>query len=357
MSSGHSLRRSKLRRQFASAGVQAHLVTFLPNLRYLTGFTGSSGVLLVEARGATFITDFRYRLQADREVDRCRRVEQQGTLADTLAGIVRKRKLKRVGFESRHLSWAFHGELAKKLGAARLVPLEGSVELLRMIKDANEISLLRRAARIADLSYRRATRSLAGRSEQQVAAAMERAIREGGAEDVAFPPIVAGGRRGAQPHAVPGRSRIRRGSLVVIDFGARFKGYHSDVTRTRLPGGGGRRAKSLYRLVSRAQRAAIDAVRPGIEAREVDRAARSVIEEAGFGDFFGHGTGHGVGLEVHEGPSISSGSPQILEAGMVFTIEPGVYVEDFGGVRIEDMVLVTRTGCEIISKAIPRARL
>jgi len=158
MSSRHSLRRSKLRRQFASSGVQAHLVTFLPNVRYLTGFTGSSGALLVEARSATFITDFRYRLQADREVDRCRRVEQKGTLASTLAGIVAKRKLKRVGFESRHLSWAFHGELAKKLGAARLVPLEGSVERLRMIKDANEISLLRLAARIAEA--RRAQRLL-----------------------------------------------------------------------------------------------------------------------------------------------------------------------------------------------------
>jgi len=336
--------------------VQAQLVTFLPNVRYLTGFTGSSGALLVDARSATFITDFRYRLQADKEVDRCRRVEQRGSLAETLAAVVRKKKLKRVGFESRHLSWAFHDELAKKFGGARLVPLEGSVERLRMVKDGHEISLLRRAVGIADVSYRRATRSLAGRSEETVAGAMERAMRESGAEDVAFPTIVAGGRNGALPHAVPGRSRIRKGSLVVIDFGARFKGYHSDVTRTRLPGRGGRRARSLYRLVSRAQEAAIAAVRPGVKAREVDRTARSVIEDAGFGDCFGHSTGHGVGLEVHEGPSISSGSPQLLEAGMVFTVEPGVYVEDFGGVRIEDMVLVTRSGCEIISKSIPRAR-
>jgi Xaa-Pro aminopeptidase len=356
MGSRHSVRRSKLRRQLVSAGVQAQLVTFLPNVRYLTGFTGSSGALLVDGKSATFITDFRYRLQADREVDRCRREEQRGSLAESLAAVVKKKKLKRVGFESRHLSWAFHGELAKKLGTARLVPLEGTVESLRMVKDEHEISRLRRAVRIADLSYRRATRSLAGRSEEKVAAALEKAMRETGAEDVAFPSIVAGGRNGALPHAVPGRSRIRKGTLVVIDFGARFKGYHSDVTRTRLPGGGGRRAGSLYRLVSRAQSAALAAVRPGVEAREVDRAARSVIEEAGFGDCFGHGTGHGVGLEVHEGPSISSGNRQVLEAGMVFTVEPGVYIEDFGGVRIEDMVLVTRSGCEIISKAIPRAR-
>jgi Xaa-Pro aminopeptidase len=348
-----SARRSGLRRSFAGDGVQAHLVTSLPNVRYLTGFTGSSGALLVYARGATFVTDFRYRLQAAREVSGCRRVEQRGTMTETLAQLIGKKGLKRVGFEGAHLSFSMHRRLSRKLKGVRLVAAQGRVERLRMVKDAGEIALLRQAVLVAERAYRRAARRLAGRSEREVAASMERAVRENGAEGVAFAPIVAGGRRAALPHAVPGRAKIREGRLVILDFGARFRGYHSDISRTRLPGGGGARAKELYRLVAKAQREAVRAVRPGVEARAVDRAARGVIERAGYGDCFGHGTGHGVGLEVHEGPSISSGSREVLEPGMVFTVEPGVYVENFGGVRIEDMVLVTRSGCEIMTRAIP----
>lgn len=353
-SSPFAVRLSRLRALLRKDDLPALLVTSLANVRYLTGFTGSDGALLVDRRGATFVTDFRYRLQAEREVECCRRVERKGPLPEALAGIVRKKALRRAGFECRHLSFSLHRDLAKKLPGVRLTATEGKVEGLRLVKDASEVRLLRRAVRMAGLSYRRSARILAGRREADVAVSLEEAVRRSGAESTAFPPIVASGPRGALPHATPGRRRIRKGDLVVLDFGARYRGYHSDISRTRLPGNRGARAARLCRVVAEAQREALRAVRPGVEAKIVDRAARRVIERAGYADCFGHGTGHGVGLEVHEGPTISPRSRDVLAPGMVFTVEPGIYIEKFGGVRIEDMVLVTESGCEILSQSIPQ---
>lgn len=347
-------RLSDLRRELKKERLSALLVTGLPNVRYLTGFSGSSGALLVERREAHFLTDSRYLLQAGREVRGCRIVELHDSLPESLAALLGRKRPRRVGFESRHISWALGRDLAAALPRAELVATEGKVETLRMTKDAGEVALLRRAVRTAGEAYTRAARVLAGRTEEAVAAGLETAMRFGGAEAVAFPPIVASGRQGALPHATPGRRRIRGGALVVIDFGARFRGYHSDITRSRLPGKRERKAVDLYRIVAEAQRRAIAAVRPGVRARAVDEAARTVIAGAGFGDCFGHGVGHGVGLEVHEAPTISPRSGDVLEEGMVFTVEPGIYVENFGGVRIEDMVLVTESGCEVLTRSIPR---
>ncbi len=300
------------------------------------------------------MTDFRYRLQAETQVRGCRLVEQNAGMAEALAGVIKGRRRRTVGFEKRHLSWAMHRELSKRLPGVRLVPRNGDVELLRTVKDPDEVASLRKAIRLAAGAYDRAARRLAGRREREVAEGLETAMRKGGAEATAFPPIVAAGRNSALPHASPGRRTIRRGDLVIIDFGARFRGYHSDTTRTRLPGGGTARARDVYRVVQEAQWAALEAVRPGAAARDVDRAARAVIEQAGYGHCFGHGTGHGVGLEVHENPSIAPRSGEILAPGMVFTLEPGVYIENFGGVRIEDMVLVTERGHEILTRSIRR---
>lgn len=347
-------RLSDLRRKLGKERLSALLVTGLPNVRYLTGFSGSAGALLVDRREAHFLTDFRYRLQAGREVQGCRIVELRGSLPESLAALLKKKRCRRVGFESRYISWALGRDLAAALPGVELVATEGKVETLRTIKDAGEITLLRRAVRTAGEAYKRAARVLAGRTEEEVAAGLEVAMRLGGAEAVAFPPIVAAGRQGALPHATPGKRKIGGGALVIIDFGARFRGYHSDITRTRLPGRRGRKAANLYRIVAEAQRRAIAAVRPGVQARAVDEAARAVIREAGFGDCFGHGVGHGVGLEVHEGPTVSPRSGDVLQEGMVFTVEPGIYVENFGGVRIEDMVLVTQSGCEVLTRSIPR---
>lgn len=356
-SRGTSPRLSRLRERLRKERLPALLVTDLSNVRYLTGFTGSSGNLLVSRREAVFVTDFRYRTQAAREVRSCRRVEQRGGLTETLAALVRKKGLRRLGFEGRHLVWQTHRDLGEMLPGVELTAVEGMVERLRMVKERGEIALLRRAVAVAAVAYGTAARRLSGRSEREVAEGLERAMRLRGAEAPAFPPIVAGGRRGALPHASPGKRKIRKGDLVVLDFGARFGGYHSDISRTRLVGPGDRRSRNLYRVVAEAQRQALKAVRPGAAAASVDEAARAVIEKAGYGDSFGHATGHGVGLEVHEGPSVSARSEDLLEKGMVFTVEPGIYVEHFGGVRIEDMVLVTGSGCEILTKSVPKRSL
>lgn len=353
-SRGTSPRLSRLQGRLRKERLPALLVTDLSNVRYLTGFTGSAGAVLVSRREAVFVTDFRYRTQAAREVRSCRRVEQRGGLMETLAALVRKKRLSRIGFEGRHLAWQTHRDLAGMLPGVELTAAEGMVERLRMVKESREISLLRRSVAVAAAAYGAAAGRLSGRSEAEVAESLEIAMRRLGAEAAAFPPIVAGGRRGALPHASPGRRKIREGDLVVLDFGARFGGYHSDISRTRLVGRGDRRSRNLYRIVAEAQRQALEAVRPGVPAAVVDEAARSVIEKAGYGASFGHGTGHGVGLEVHEGPSVSSRSRDLLEPGMVFTVEPGIYVEHFGGVRIEDMVLVTASGCEVLTRSVPK---
>jgi Xaa-Pro aminopeptidase len=347
-------RLARLRALLRGDGLAGLLVTSLPNVRYLTGFSGSAGALLVDRRRATFMTDFRYRLQAAREVKSCRLVEQTGHLAGTVAKVVGKRRDGPLAFESSHLTVAQHRRLARALPGVKLRATEGRVEALRAVKDRSEIALLRRAIRVTGSSYLSAARILAGRSEESVSRALESELGRLGAEGSAFPPIVAAGRRAALPHAIPGKAKIRKKDLVILDFGARCAGYHSDVSRTRLPGGGSARARRLYRVVAEAQRRAIDAVAPGVRASDVDSAAREVIAEAGYGDCFGHGTGHGVGLEVHERPSISPRSGEVLTPGMVFTVEPGIYVENFGGVRIEDMVLVTASGCEIMSRSIRR---
>lgn len=347
-------RLARLRALLRRDGLAGLLVTSLPNVRYLTGFSGSAGALLVDQRGATLMTDFRYRLQAAREVKSCRLVEQSGHLAGTVAKVMRGRSDGPLAFESSHLTVALHRRLARSLRGVKLLPTEGRVEALRMAKDRAEIALLRRAIDVTGSAYHAAARTLAGRREESVARALETSMGRLGAEGTAFPPIVAAGKRAAFPHAIPGRAKIRKKDLVILDFGARCAGYHADVSRTRLPGGGSARARRLYRIVAEAQRRAIAAVAPGVRARDIDAAAREVITEAGYGDCFGHGTGHGVGLEVHEMPSISPRSGEVLAPGMVFTVEPGIYVENFGGVRIEDMVLVTASGCEIMSRSIRR---
>lgn len=357
MSRGSAARLRRLSRRVGRAGLDALVVTHLPNVRYLTGFTGTSGAVVVDGRGGTFVTDFRYRLQAQKQVRAFRLFEQRAGMGEALAEVLGRRRRRRVGFEKRHISWAMHRELSRRIPGARLVPRNGDVEALRAVKDSDEIALIRRAIRIAAGAYGRGARRLVGRREIEVAEGIERAMREGGAEAAAFPAIVASGANSALPHASPGRRTVRSGDSVILDFGARCRGYHSDTTRTRLCGGGTPRGRDIYRVVQEAQRAALEAVRPGAAARDVDRAARRVIEEAGFGAFFGHGTGHGVGLEVHENPSISPKSGDILSPGMVFTLEPGVYIEKFGGVRIEDMVLVTEKGCEIMTRSIRRESL
>lgn len=344
----------RLRAAGGRRGPAAFLATHLPNVRWLCGFTGSAGSLLVLPREAVFFTDFRYRVQAAREVRATSLVEHVGGAIEAIAARVRRARVRSLGFEADRMTVSIHADLAAALPGVELMPLRGTVEALRAVKDRGEIAAVRRALAVAGRALASTVVRLLGRTEMDVAERLRIAIGREGGEQESFPTIVASGARAAQPHAVPTHATISGGKLTVIDFGVRLGGYCSDTTRTYSPGRWDKQSKEMYRVVLQAQRAAIAATRPGAKASDVDAAARGVIERAGYGKCFGHGTGHGVGLEIHELPVLSPKSGDILAPGMIVTVEPGIYVEKFGGVRIEDMLLVTQSGAEVLSRTIPK---
>ena len=318
----------------------------MANLRWLTRFGGTSGVALVGPEVAIFITDFRYVERAEHEVDGFEFERAERQLLPALA----KRLPGRVGFDEANTSVKVMRRLEELVGeGVELVPSAGLVEDLRRRKDEAELAAIRAAAQLADEAFARAVEDgLAGRTEREVAAANAAAIRVGGGEP-AYPAIVASGPNGALPHAEPSDREIRPGELVVFDAGAEVDGYCSDCTRTFAAGEPGDDEREIYELVLRAQQAGLDATRAGEAAEDVDSVARDIIAGAGHGDEFGHGLGHGVGVEIHEAPRLAQKSEDVLEAGNVVTIEPGVYVPGRFGVRIEDMVAVTDGGYENFS--------
>jgi len=330
----------------AEAELDRLLVTDLVNVNYLTGFGGTNGACICGPETRLFFTDFRYTERAEAEVDEWEVITLQadwlGGLAEHLSG--------RVGFEDDHVSVRTLRRLEEKLAdGVEAVPAGGKVEKLRRVKDAGELSSIAAAAELADDIWRWSLeRGLVGRSEREVARAAEARMRELGA-DPSFPAIVAAGPNGSLPHAEPGGREIGRGELVVFDMGAKLDGYCSDGTRTFATGEPGEEARAVYEVVREAQAAALEAVVSGIPGKEVDAVARKIIDEAGHGDRFGHGLGHGVGLEVHEGPGVSHRSEDVLGAGEVVTIEPGIYLPGKLGVRIEDLVIVTEEGSRNLS--------
>jgi Xaa-Pro aminopeptidase len=320
------------------------------NLRYLTGFTGSNGMAVVGADLRRFVTDFRYVEQAAAQVDGFEREQAPPEVLHALSDGWPDGPL-RLGFEDDHVSVRRHGKLREVLPArVELVAAGGVVEELRAVKDAGEVERIRAAAALADEVYGAVrAQGLVGRTERDVALAIEDEMRRLGAEGPSFPSIVASGARGALPHAVPADVPIPRGTLVTLDIGARLDGYCSDCTRTWATGDLPDDLAEAYELVRRAQEAALAAVRPGPEGREVDAVARGIIEAAGHGEQFGHGLGHGVGLEVHEAPRLARTAEGRLVAGHVVTVEPGVYLPGRGGVRIEDLVVVAEDGPTVLS--------
>ncbi|HEX5146514.1 MAG TPA: Xaa-Pro peptidase family protein [Conexibacter sp.] len=328
--------------------LDALLVTNLVNVRYLTGYTGTNGVALVGVEELrTFVTDFRYVTQAEQQVHGFeRRVGEQDLLDEAIAALPAGDL--RLGIEDQHMSVLTFDRLREALPErVELVPAVGGVERLRTAKDADEVARIRAAAQLADAALERTLQDgLAGRSERAVAQALEQEMRRLGAERPSFDTIVAHGPHGALPHAVPRDVEIAPDRLVTIDWGAQLDGYCSDCTRTYAVGAPGERARDVYELVLRAQQAGLDAVRAGVSGRDADAAARALIDAAGHGERFGHGLGHGVGLEIHEAPRLSKTSDATLAAGDVVTVEPGVYLPGELGVRIEDLVLVTDDGCE-----------
>jgi Xaa-Pro aminopeptidase len=342
----HASRRSRLHQRLEDPALDAVLITRLVNVRYLTGFTGSNGQLLAIPGGGVFFTDSRYEEQSRREVPDLRRVIYPQKLAVALAEVASAEGLRRIGFEAAGMTYRTWRELTD-LEGIDLEPLqEDEVERLRWAKDLEEIAHLERAQEVTDAAFDRVIGKLAeGVTERQVAFELDLAMREIGAERVGFDTIVAFGEQAAEPHHGPSERALRRGDVVKMDFGCVVEGYHSDMTRTVAFGEPETRLREIHELVLRAQLAGIEAVRSGISGGEADRAARSVIEDAGLGDRFGHSLGHGVGLEIHEGPTLRVGSEDVLPEGAVVTVEPGVYVPGLGGVRIEDAVVVGTDGC------------
>ncbi|MDP8976864.1 MAG: Xaa-Pro peptidase family protein [Actinomycetota bacterium] len=342
----------RLRPRLEKAGCDALLVTNLTNVAYLTGFTGSAGLLLVLADDIVLTTDGRYRQQAGEQLAAAgvgARVEIGGSARQREALVKAAAGVGRLGLEAAHVTWgqqrAFAGE--EWFGPAELVATTGVVEQLRQVKDAGELARIARAAAIADRALETVKVRLAeGTTEQEVALALDVEMRRLGASGSAFPTIVASGPNGAKPHALPSARPIAKGEMVVIDFGATVDGYRSDMTRTLCVGPPATQTLArMFEVVTEAQRAGVAAVAAGRTAAEVDAACREVIDDAGWGVAFVHGTGHGVGLDIHEAPAVAATSGDTLAAGHVVTVEPGVYIPSQGGVRVEDTVVVTDDGC------------
>jgi Xaa-Pro aminopeptidase len=343
-------RADRVARRLAERGLDALLVTDLVNVRYLTGFTGSNGLAVVGPDVRRFITDFRYVEQSRAEVDGFDFEPPAPELMKALSSGWPEGEL-RVGFEDQALSVRRHSELRESLpDRLELVAAGGVVEAERALKEPGELDAIRAAAALTDEIYAwLASFGLVGRTEREVAVALEHEMRLRGADDPAFPSIVAAAENGALPHASPRDVAIAAETLVTLDIGARVDGYCSDCTRTWATGDLDDDLASLYDTVLRAQEAALAAVRPGPEGREIDAVAREIITAAGHGEHFGHGLGHGVGLDIHEAPRLARTAEGRLEAGNVVTVEPGIYVPGRGGARIEDLVAVTEDGHEVFS--------
>jgi Xaa-Pro aminopeptidase len=356
-------RRARLRALLAEGELSALVVSHLPNVRYLTGYVGSNAIAVIGPDGERLLTDSRYAVSAREQVDDEVDVvigpgDLTGDLARAVAAIAPGG---RVGLEAAYTSMARGAQLTARIGEAdagiEVTPEVGRVEGLRLIKDEDEIGAIVRAAEMVDVALADVlAEGLVGRAERDVAFALQAGLFRIGAEGPSFEIIVAAGPNGAKPHAVPGSRVIGEGELVVIDLGAIADGYCSDMTRTVPTGQLPEALARAYDVCAQAQRAALDAVHPGVTCAELDAVARDLIGAAGLGDAFGHGLGHGVGLEIHEAPRVSREGTETLRPGMVVTIEPGIYLEGLGGVRIEDLVVVTDDGARVLSHS-PKAAI
>lgn len=350
-------RLAALRRLLVDQRLDALLVTHLPNIRYLTGFTGTTARLVVTRHACLLVVDFRYWQQAAREAPHCTLVQSHGAgFEDATVEAIHLAEARRVGFESGTLSFWDHGRLEVRLGkAVRLVPAGGQVETLRLIKDAGEIEALRTASRLTAEAVEAVLADLKpGDSEARVAARLEARFRETSLEGAAFDTLVASGARSALIHARVSARSLRPGEMLLMDCGASYKGYKADMSRTVMPGGETARFKEVSSAVREALERVIASIRPGASLRQLDAIARQTLSEHGLGEAFIHGLGHGIGLEVHEEPWIGPCEEGSLQAGMAIAVEPGVYLEGWGGVRLEETILVTPKGCEVLTRG-PRA--
>lgn len=330
--------------------VDAYIVIRPENGRYLSGFTGGEATLYISLERACLLTDFRYIEQAKAQSPDFEIIDSGQDHFASLAEI--GQKVRRVGFEGDYVTYVDYGKLKDAFSQAELLSLPNLVSHLRSVKDESEIELIRQAVKIADDAFAEVLKTIEiGQREEEIGLSLEFSMRRAGASGASFDFIIASGVRSALPHGTASSKRAQSGEFLTMDFGAIYQGYCSDITRTIFLGEPEDKHREVYDIVLAAQKAGIDAVIPGRTGKEVDAVARKLIEEAGYGEYFGHGLGHSVGLAIHEGPNLNKREDRVLEPGMVVTVEPGIYIPDWGGVRIEDIVLVTEKGCEVLTQA------
>ncbi|MGG1573678.1 M24 family metallopeptidase [Fictibacillus sp. NRS-1165] len=345
-------RLEKLRAELQKHHIDGIIVTSGKNRRYLSGFTGSSGVLVISEKEAKLITDFRYVDQAAAQAKDFEIIRHTSAIQEKAVQAAAEMGIKKAGFEQDYLSFSQYRTYEKYTSSqdTELVPISGLIEKLRLIKDNSEIKILKEAAQIADAAFSHITSYIRpGRTELEVSNELEFFMRKNGAASSSFDIIVASGYRSALPHGVASEKKISEGELVTLDFGAYYKGYCSDITRTVAVGEISSELRKIYETVYQAQARGMQGIKPGMTGKQADALTRDYIAEQGYGEYFGHSTGHGIGLDVHEGPSLAVHSDTILEPGMMVTVEPGIYVSGLGGVRIEDDALITEQGNESLT--------
>jgi Xaa-Pro aminopeptidase len=342
-------RLGNLRASFQEKNIDGLLITNAYNRRYMTGFTGTAGVVLVSEQEAVFITDFRYTEQAAKEVAGFEIVKHEGSIVEEVARQAERMGIKQLGFEQSHVTYATFKKYEEHV-RTNLVPVSGVIEKLRLIKNPSEIKILKEAAEIADAAFKHILTFIRpGVTEIEVSNELEFFMRKNGATSSSFDIIVASGYRSALPHGVATDKVIEQGDMVTLDFGAYYKGYISDITRTIAVGEPNPKLREIYEIVLEAQLRGVKELKAGMTGREADALTRDVISGKGYGEYFGHSTGHGIGMEVHEGPTLASKSDFVLEPNMVVTVEPGIYIPGLGGVRIEDDTVITAEGNEVLT--------
>lgn len=342
----------QLRVKLQEHGLSAMLVASPINRRYLTGFTGSAGYVLITRDQSYLLTDFRYMTQAPEQASGFQVVEHGPKVMDTVKELLASEGITSLGFEQEHVTYAVFTSYTEQLKPVSLTPVSGLVEQLRIFKDSEELQVMQRAADLADATFSHVLNIVeAGKTEREIDLQMEMFMRSHGATSSSFDTIVASGERSALPHGVASSRVIQANEFITFDFGALLDGYCSDLTRTIAIGTPDPKLKEIYDIVLEAQLHALDHIKPGMTGRDADALCRDIITKYGYGEYFGHSTGHGLGMEVHESPRLSKASDDVLKPGMVVTVEPGIYLPGLGGVRIEDDIVITETGIHILTSS------
>lgn len=343
------LRVEKLRKKMQEENLDSFLITSPYNLRYLTNFTGTTGIAVITLEKAFFITDFRYTEQAAAQAQGFEIIKNVGPIFEEVADLVQKEGLRELAFEETTVSFLEYSILEEIIDA-QLIPISGMIEELREIKDEEELAIIEKACSIADLAYDHILKMIQpGMTEIEVANQLDFYMRSLGASGVSFETIVASGLRSAMPHGVASKKIIEQGDLITIDFGCYYEGYVSDMTRTFAIGDPGEQLKEIYQIVLESQLAVLEVAKPGVTGKQLDAVARDYITKHGYGEAFGHSTGHGIGLEIHEGPNVSVRAEKQFVPGNIITDEPGIYLPGIGGVRIEDDLLITPDGNRVLT--------